>query len=139
MVSGLGKYIRAQRTLLGMTQGGLARAIGATDRSVVTQIESGRTKLPVKETRRKIAAALGVRELDLLVAAGELEADPEALTVPSRVIALLPQIDALSDDNLAIVATVVTEMLKAQNKGGRDHVRPASDGTPSATSERRAV
>jgi transcriptional regulator with XRE-family HTH domain len=127
--SGLGAYIKAKRTALGMTQRELAEAIGANDRTYVTQVERGAIGLPQSPVRQKIARALHVRELDLLIAAGELPA--ETTTAPlepdRRLVALLPALSALSDDNLHVVATVALEILKNQNKGGtRDGRSPHS-------------
>jgi transcriptional regulator with XRE-family HTH domain len=42
---------------------------------ILAQIERGKIALPSGELRRRLAAALGVRHVDILVAAGELTGD----------------------------------------------------------------
>jgi transcriptional regulator with XRE-family HTH domain len=74
MDGGLAAYVAQRRRVLGLTQQALADRAGVT-RDVVAQIESGKSKLPVPENRRRLAEALGVRHVDLLVAAGELAPD----------------------------------------------------------------
>jgi transcriptional regulator with XRE-family HTH domain len=56
---GFGQYIRIRRKLVGMNQGALAQAVGAKDRTYITQIESGRIKLPGHEMRLRIADRAG--------------------------------------------------------------------------------
>lgn len=115
MPMGLGVYIRRQRELVGISQAALARAIGIKDRSYITQIESGRTKLPGHEVRVKLAAALGVREADLLIAAGELTEPGTVAPGPSPEVAmLLRDLEALSDRNLEVIRTVVRGLLDHQ-------------------------
>lgn len=78
VASGLGAYIKRARERLGWTQAdlavraGLITPSGEANRTLIAQLETGRTKVSLPETRRAIADALGVRHLDLLVAAGEL-------------------------------------------------------------------
>jgi transcriptional regulator with XRE-family HTH domain len=74
MDGGLAAYVAQRRRVLGLTQQALADRAGVT-RDVVAQIESGKSKLPVPDNRRRLAEALGVRHVDLLVAAGELTPD----------------------------------------------------------------
>lgn len=47
----------------------------------MSAIESGRIKLPSTDIRRRLAAALGVSHLDLLVAAGEITEQELGTTV----------------------------------------------------------
>lgn len=81
MSDGLGAYIKREREARGWTQIDLAiRANlctpgGEPNRTLIAQLETGRTKVSLPETRRAIAAALGVRHVDLLVAAGEITAE----------------------------------------------------------------
>ena len=116
--SGLGAYIREQRLALGLTQRELAEAIRATDRTYVTSLEAGRIGLPQGAMRKKIARALHVREVDLLIAAGLLAPDTSTAAEPMdpRLVALIPALQALSDANLHVVATLIQEILKAQNR-----------------------
>jgi transcriptional regulator with XRE-family HTH domain len=71
---GIGAFIREKRSDLGWTQATLADHAGV-ERARIAQIESGRVTLPGADHRRRIAKALGVSHLDLLIAAGELAAD----------------------------------------------------------------
>lgn len=68
---GLGPFIKIRRGELGMSQAALADAIGL-GRSHMAQIENGKIAFPSADVRRRIAGALKVRHVDLLVAAGEL-------------------------------------------------------------------
>lgn len=67
----LGEMIVRLRTARGWTQEELAARSGLKQ-PTVADIERGRSKLPGPEIRRGIADALGVRHLDLLIAAGQL-------------------------------------------------------------------
>lgn len=69
----LSSYIRDKRNHLGWTQAVLADHAGVS-RDLIAQIESGKSKFPQPENRRRLATALGVSHLDLLVAAGEITA-----------------------------------------------------------------
>ena len=76
----LGSYIREQRERRGWLQTELAQRSGVPQ-AVISQIETGAKKLPGADIRRKLARALGVPHLELLVAAGEVDAeevDPQA-------------------------------------------------------------
>lgn len=80
--AGLGAYIRNVREQRMWTQDDLAAKVGTT-RAYISQIESGRTKLPNADLRRRLAAALGLRHIDLLIAAGEINADEVSTTTPT--------------------------------------------------------
>ncbi len=71
MTETLGTYIERRREGLGWSQKDLAirSEVPAT---TVNRIERGVTKLPEAGVRRRLAEALGVRHVDLLIAAGEL-------------------------------------------------------------------
>lgn len=71
METGLGAYIRRRRETLGLSQTTLVERSGVS-KSHLSQIEVGKIALPNAEIRRRLAAALGVSHVDLLVAAGEL-------------------------------------------------------------------
>ena len=73
MTAGLGAFIKDRRQQLGITQTELAERSALT-KSHLSAIESGKIGLPNADIRRKLAEALGVTHLDLLVAAGELTA-----------------------------------------------------------------
>lgn len=74
MANGLGEFVRKRRIELGLTQERVAAAAGV-GRAHLSQIESGKIELPNVDLRRRLAAALDVSHLDLLVVAGELDAD----------------------------------------------------------------
>lgn len=71
---GIGAYIRERRMNAGWTQAELAEKTGL-DRARIAQIEGGRVALPGVDHRRRLALALGVSNVDLLIAAHELDAD----------------------------------------------------------------
>lgn len=73
----IGAYVRAQRERLGLSQGELARRAELSS-SHMSQIEQGRITWPNADIRRRLARALGVSHLDMLVAAGELSAEEVA-------------------------------------------------------------
>lgn len=70
----LAGYIREKREARSLTQKGLGDLAGTTQ-AAISDIERGQTKLPNADLRRKLAKALGVSHLDLLVAAGEITPD----------------------------------------------------------------
>jgi transcriptional regulator with XRE-family HTH domain len=74
MESGLGNYIRRRREELKMTAAQLVEQSGVS-KSHLSQIEKGKIAFPNAEIRRRLAWALGVSHVDLLVAAGELNAE----------------------------------------------------------------
>lgn len=65
----LGQFVRELRSERGMAQGELATAAGMPQ-PALSDIERDRIKLPNADIRRRLAKALGVSHLDLLVAAG---------------------------------------------------------------------
>lgn len=71
MMRTLAQYVTDRRQALGMNQTELATRAGV-ERTLINRIESGTTKLPSPDKRRRIATGLGVSHLELLVAAGEL-------------------------------------------------------------------
>jgi transcriptional regulator with XRE-family HTH domain len=103
MMSTLKGFITERRKELGMNQTELANRSGVP-RTTVNRIETGTTKLPEADVRRKLAKALGVRHVDLLIAAGELaanEVEPADDSCSEAVRRLQPRIDRVSwDSNL---------------------------------------
>lgn len=71
MSAPLGDYIKTRRAELGLGQAQVGDSAGIT-KSHMSQIESGKIALPNADIRRRLAKALGVSHLDLLVAAGEI-------------------------------------------------------------------
>lgn len=70
----LGHYVRERREVLGLSQTELAERADVP-RTTVNRVETGTTKLPSPDVRRRLARALSVPHLDLLIAAGELVED----------------------------------------------------------------
>lgn len=67
----LAEYLKQKREEQGILASQLADKAGLT-RSHISEIERGKIALPNADIRRRLAAALGVSHLDLLVAAGEI-------------------------------------------------------------------
>lgn len=70
----LGPTLKSLRESMGITQRDLAESVGV-DRTYVSSIEVGRVQMPNANLRRRFAASLGVKHIDLLLAAGEIRAD----------------------------------------------------------------
>ena len=67
----LAEFLKAQREQSRLTQTDMAERAGM-QRAHLSEIERGKIALPNADIRRRLAAALGVSHLDLLVAAGEI-------------------------------------------------------------------
>jgi transcriptional regulator with XRE-family HTH domain len=110
LTEGFGAYVLARRRALGLTQGELADRIGL-NRAHLSQIESGKIGLPAADIRRRLAAALGVRHVDLLIAAGELT--PDEAGVPAREslgphqARLRAMVEGLAEEEADILAGIV--------------------------------
>jgi transcriptional regulator with XRE-family HTH domain len=72
--AGMGAYIKARRERLGWTLTALA-AQAELSKSELSALEAGKINWPGADKRRRLALALGVSHLDLVVAAGELTRD----------------------------------------------------------------
>lgn len=70
----LGRFLKRERARRKWTQVQLAERSGVPQ-PTISDIERGANKLPGADYRRRLADALGVSHLDLLVAAGELRPD----------------------------------------------------------------
>ena len=73
-VSTMGAYLKERRLQLGMTQEEVAELVG-TSGAYLSQIERGKVQITGTDLRRRLASALRLRHVDLLVAAGELAAN----------------------------------------------------------------
>ena len=71
MTRTLGDFVREKREGLGLSQTELS-ARADVPRTTVNRIETGTTQLPSPDVRRRLAIALGVSHLDLLIASGEI-------------------------------------------------------------------
>lgn len=115
-MSNLGRFIAERRKALGMTQRTLATKIEATDRNYIARLEGGDIKLPGAAVRKRLATALEVRTVDLMAAAGEIEAselDTPNTARPRRVFLSL-KIDELSHDHLDMLEVIINQMLQTQ-------------------------
>jgi len=74
MTRTLGDFVREKREALGLTQTELS-ARAKIQRTTVNRIETGTTQLPSADIRRRLATALGVSHLDILVEAQEITRD----------------------------------------------------------------
>lgn len=68
---GLQKFVQDHRRDAGLTQKQLAELAGI-NQPTISDIERGQVKLPSADIRRRLALALRVSHLDILVAAGEI-------------------------------------------------------------------
>lgn len=74
----LSEFVKTNRRAMNLTQqelGELAGLSGRNAQKAISDIERNVTKWPAADFRRALATALGVRHIDLLVAAGELRTD----------------------------------------------------------------
>jgi transcriptional regulator with XRE-family HTH domain len=120
------EFVRTRREALGMS--GVELAIEADlTKSEVSAIENGRIKLPGADKRRRLAEALRIRHVDLLVAAGELSPDevpgpslsPRNLNDPvERLADQLAHVD-LTVDRRASALAALLDMFQAQDRTHR--------------------
>lgn len=110
MNGSMGAFIERRMELLGLNQSQLARRAGV-NRAHLSQVISGKIALPSPDFRRKLAAALGVTHLELLVAAGELTREeaslqdtPEPLFADSELLEMLAD---LPPERLPLVRELV--------------------------------
>lgn len=75
MTTSIAEYVRQRRLNRGFqTQAALAEAAGISS-AHLNQIEKGKIAVPNADLRRKLAKALGVSHLDILIATGEIDAE----------------------------------------------------------------
>lgn len=104
----LGQFIRQRRIDLGMTQVELS-ALTGIGQGNISDLERGRISLPSVAMRRKIAAALDVAHVDLLVAAGEVS---EEEIRQSGVIASLPPLGSVKRDWMTFANNLPDNMVR---------------------------
>lgn len=90
----LGDFIRDRREVMGLNQTELWRLSGVP-RETINRIENNKTMLPSADSRRRLATALHVRHVDLLVAAGELTEDEIDDVAP--MVANDPDVDIIAE------------------------------------------
>lgn len=137
VVNGLHTFVRTRRESLGMTQKVLAERAGVSQ-AAVSDVERGATKLPNADLRRRLAAALHVQHIDLLIAAGELAPD-EVDRMPDPepgdpVARLSPFIYSVAWDEMmyATVRAMVREWAKMQRENAEvdETIRLSSPQVP---------
>lgn len=127
VVSGLGDYVKRERSRLGLSQIELAKEAGIQQPNL-SDIERGRNQNTSPDTRRRLAAALGVSHLDLLIAAGELTADEvvdAGKQAPvaddddrtAEMVALVRQVDWSDDHWYDATTTLVGAVVRDQRQG----------------------
>lgn len=119
---GLGAFVKERREARGWSQTRLAAECGL-DRAYLSQIESGKVGWPGADIRRRLAAALGLRHVDLLIAAGELSAE-EASGVPEfRTAGELDRlVEPLDDNDRRIVREVVESIVAGRQRAARERL-----------------
>lgn len=140
-VDGIGRYIKRTREGRGFTQLRLSEESGV-DRAYISQIESGRVALPSADLRRRIAAALGISHLDLLVASGEITEDeisvvgkagvrPEMKPGSEAIHALVNQVDwSAVDSGVVALVTAVLQAAGSQKTATNVRVVDRTDQVP---------
>ncbi len=109
-----GRAVRRQRMMLRISQKTLGDAVDV-DRTHIALIESGAIQLPALELRRKIAAALGVTEKDLLRLRQDDETPPRANRLHVQI---TDSLQDLTDDEARIVLGLIEGLL--QLRGGNE-------------------
>ena len=107
----LGKLLRDARLRQGWTQEDLARRLGVKD-SYISQWETGGRKWP-QEYVRPLAKLLGLRQVDMAVAAGLIDPPdgPTTVSPPDPLIAdLIDALDGATPAQLRTLAAMVRAM-----------------------------
>ena len=127
--SRLGSLIRNQRMDLNLTQVEVADRVGISQ-TYLSNLERGRVHLPDVDVRRRLAEALRLSHVDILIAAGELDAHelPGSVdAVRPVVVGLAAKLDILPQDVRRAVERVIEDLhtlhqagtTPAPNPGGR--------------------
>lgn len=107
MDESLASLVRKRREELGFTsQAAFARHAGISS-AHLNQIEGGKITVPNADLRRRLSSALGLRHIDLLVAAGEITAEEAGIPDDLRSEAerrLSPLIAEIGDDEIVFRA-----------------------------------
>lgn len=110
--SRLGSLIRNQRMDLNLTQVEVADRVGISQ-TYLSNLERGRVHLPDVEVRRRLAEALRLSHVDILIAAGELDAHelPGSVdAVRPVVVGLAAKLDILPQDVRRAVERVIDDL-----------------------------
>lgn len=112
MEEGIGGFVRRVRADQGLSQTALAE-LASVSKGYLSTLEANKIGLPAPDVRRRLARALGVSHLDLLVAAGEISEDEigqvgavgvverDADPVADELITLVRSVPWASDPDLA--------------------------------------
>lgn len=99
-MSNIGKLIKEKRIASGLSQRNLGKECGISD-SEIMKIENGTRKTPNWENLCKIAKALGIHPLDILLAAGYISIDD--INSNGR----LQNLDKLDDDDCKYIQLLI--------------------------------
>lgn len=132
MTDGFGPAIRRRREELRLNQTELARAADV-NRAHLSEVERGKIKLPSADFRRRVAKALGMTHVELLIAAGELSIEevPQASvqrppsSQESRLYALL---DDMDDEDLIGLLKFAEYLVNAHRTGFVNGGKPGAEG-----------
>jgi transcriptional regulator with XRE-family HTH domain len=94
MNDGIGPFIRARREELRLSQTAVADAVQMR-KSHLSEIERGKIGLPNADVRRRLAKVLGVTQVDILIAAGELTPDELQEAGKTGVVESTPAVEEL--------------------------------------------
>ena len=135
-VSTMGAYLKERRLQLGMTQEEVAELVG-TSGAYLSQIERGKVQITGTDLRRRLASALRLRHVDLLVAAGELAAnevpgeptqfDLGSLDAAGQLCQQLHLIDLSRDQRRETLRGLFEMFLEQDRKRGRLTERPTPE------------
>lgn len=113
VVSGqIGVLLRERRLVLELSQVELARRVGISQ-TYLSNMERGRVQLPDVAVRRRLAEELRMSHVEMLVAAGELDAHElpgDADAVKPVVVGLSARIDELPAEVRRAVERIVNDL-----------------------------
>lgn len=115
-MSNIGKLIKEKRIASGLSQRNLGKECGISD-SEIMKIENGTRKTPNWENLCKIAKALGIHPLDILLVAGYISIDD--INSNGR----LQNLDKLDDDDCKFIQLLIDFIISRKetdeiSKGG---------------------
>lgn len=79
MTNQLGSWVKANRERLNLSTRELGAMLGKSG-GYISTLENGKIGLPGADVRRRLAEVFGVRHIDVLIAAGEI--NPEEVELP---------------------------------------------------------
>lgn len=117
--SRLGTMLRARRHELNLTQTEVADRAGISQ-TYLSNLERGRVHLPDVSVRRRLAEALRISHVDLLIAAGELdvhELPGSAEAIRPVVVGLAARLDVLPQDVRRAVERIIDDLHRSHQAG----------------------